>query len=673
MTSLLSEYFANRPAQDLVSDLHARIDVYYRYLQTSGKLARWEKSYRYYYGLDNRGMSTVDVRRAGGQGELYTMRVNHYRSLNQSLLTLTTSQQPAYEVRATNTDYRSQTQTIIGAALLDFYVKEKKLGRTLREAAEYSLIFDEGFLYSPWDETLGEEWTADPETGRILRKGDIRYEAKGPLDVVRDPNGRDSSFRWAIVKSWANRYDLAAEHPEHADAILSQAASKTSYEEKSFLLDAKWQRGEAEGTSDLVAVWELWHDQTSAVPDGRYLKFVGDIPLADATLTEVEYDRIPLNRMAGSEQAFTIHGYSSTLDLLAIQEAVDTIYSTILTNQSTFGVQNVWKKKGDGISLQQLPGGLNLIETEEEPKPLNLTSTPAEIFNFLNVLEGVMEKLSGVNSVVRGDPGSNLKSGAALALVASQAMQLMGNLNNAYDQLFEAVGTLTFQLLQRKAHVPRLVAIAGKFNKSYIREFTAKDIEHVARIVVDRGNYLTKMAAGRVELANALLEKGMVGSAQEYLTVIQTGRLEPLTEAPMAELLNIRAENEALKEGRPVKAIRGDKHGLHKEEHLALIASPEARMNPELVAAVLAHVEEHEELEVLEAQRQMDLQARIQAPPPSLQSAAALPSGQAPGQGGGEPASAAAALTQAPDPSAEAQAVRMPTNPLTGERYQPGN
>lgn len=662
----LKEYFANKPKDEIVSELKKRIQDYHRHIRTCGKLARWEKSYRYYYGTDNRGFSTLGIQRFGPQGALYSMRVNHYRSLVESILTLTTSEAPAYEIQSRNTDYKSQSQTIIGSALLDYYVKEKSLGSALKESAEYGLVFDEGFLYSPWRKDLGDDYAVDPAIPQMtIKTGDIDYCAKAPIDVIRDIKGRNANYRWVIIRSWISKYELAASYPEHIDQILSQTSALETEEKDSFLLEISSHDELSE--SDLIPIYEFYHESTKAVPEGRYIKFVGDEILEDSTLEDEAYPRIPLTRIAAANKAFTIHGHSSQVDLLAIQEAIDQIYSTILTNQSTFGVQNIWKKRGDGINKSILPGGLNVLESEEKPEALNLTQTPAEIFNFLNHLEGVLEKLSNVNSTVRGDPSSNLKSGAALALVASQTLQLLAGITNAYEGLFESVGTLTFQVLQKRAKTPRLVAIVGKHNSSYLESFTSDDISNVVRVVVDKGNPLTKTTAGRVELANSLLETGLIQSPQEYLSVVQTGKLEPLTEAPMATLLNIRAENEALKAGRPVKALRGDDHKLHIAEHKAIIASPEARANPELLRTTLAHIEEHEQVEIMEMQRQQQLQMQMQAPPQQQQ--------QQPPQVKPEPANSAPAPPQqlpVTDTISKANSVNMPTNPLTGQPYVPG-
>ena len=47
-------------------------------------------------------------------------------------------------------------------------------------------------------------------------------------------------------------------------------------------------------------------------------------------------------------------------DLLPIQDAVNSLYSTIMTNQNAFGVQNVYVERGSDVQMEQVADGLNL-------------------------------------------------------------------------------------------------------------------------------------------------------------------------------------------------------------------------------------------------------------------------------------------------------------------------
>jgi hypothetical protein len=142
--------------------------------------------------------------------------------------------------------------------------------------------------------------------------------------------------------------------------------------------------------------------------------------------------------------------------------------------------------------------------------------------------------------------------------------------------------------------VPRIAEISGKANRTKMKEFTGKDIDKINRVLVDVGNTLAQTTAGRMEMASNLIQMGLVQSPEQYFSVINTGRLDVMTEGENNELLLIRAENESLASAEvDVQAIATDKHSLHIREHMNVLADPDLRQDSELVARVLGHVQEH--------------------------------------------------------------------------------
>jgi hypothetical protein len=247
--------------------------------------------------------------------------------------------------------------------------------------------------------------------------------------------------------------------------------------------------------------------------------------------------------------------------------------------------------------MEQISDGLNFIQGNpgfQPPKALNLTSTPAEIFNFLKMLESSMETISGVNSVARGNPEAQLTSGNALALIQSQALQFISGLQQSYIQLIEDVGTNVVELLKTFAKTPRVAAIAGKSNVTYMKEFTSDDLSSITRVIVDAGNALAQTTAGRVEMASQMMQMSIITTPEQYISVINTGKLETMTEGQNKELLLVRAERERLVDGTtPVVAVLTDSHSLHIREHKAVLADPDLRMDAQLVQRTLAHIQEH--------------------------------------------------------------------------------
>ena len=580
-------YWAGVPSTEIADEILDRVKKYYTYLSLSGRLDLYRRSWAYYY---RPRLSGASLQSGGDQGELTTLSINHYRNLLTHLETMTVQQRAAFEPRATNSDVKSQSQVILAAGLLDYYMREKKLERHLVQAVKESLIYGEAFCRVEWDATSGEEY-GTTATGAAVYQGDIKFSNFTPLDCIRDftkpaPN-LDSYF---ILREFHNKYDLAAKFPDLEKEILEDAADMLDLARTTTINYLALEE------SDNIPVYVLIHKPTPALPQGRFCQVLDNgTVLLDGPLP---YKEAHVYRIAPDEEDGTVFGYTVGNDLLPMQEGLDILYSTAMTNQATFGVQNILVQKGSDLSVSQVAGGLNMLEYDGKgnaPQALNLTQTPAEIFNFMGQIEKLMETISGVNSVARGNPEASLKSGAALALVQSMAIQFSQNLQRAYTQLVEDTGTGTINILKDFAAVPRVAAIAGKSNRPLMREFVGDDLNAINRVTVDMGNAMTRTTAGKVNLAESLMQNNLIDNADQYIQVVTTGRLEPIIEGKQAQLLLIKGENENLADGKPVRALITDDHGKHILEHTTVLSNPEIRMDPNnpIVAATLAHIQEH--------------------------------------------------------------------------------
>jgi hypothetical protein len=581
-------YFANLGPEEIGADLQRKVTEYTEEIERNGRLGLWRKCHKYYYALGPGGQhEAMQIRTGGSNGEYRLLKANHYRNLLQHLHVLVTQQRPVWDCRTVNKDVKSQIQTIIGRNILEYYMREKRLEVEFRTAAEMAIVYSEAYVEADWDTDSGEDVAGDVMTGEVIKAGDVLVRMYDPINTIRQIYADKDQQDWYILRRWEHRHLVAASYPNFAENILAFSAEET---EQFFHEDFR-QTNRPDTDEDLIPIYTFYHARTKACPTGRKVVFLDDKLVLD--YEEARYARLPVVPVIPSRQHGTSFGYSVSFDLLCVQEAVDLIYSTVLTNQATFGVQNVWMKPGTNISTTQLGTGLNVYESNDKPESINLTHTPPEIFNFLKGLETLGEVLSGVNSVARGQPEASLKSGAALALVASQAVQFSNGLQAAFARMLEDTGTLVLRVLQSRAKLPRAAIIAGKNNQSYIREFTGDDLKDINRVIVDLGNPMSRTVAGRIQMAENLLQAQVIRNPEQYIQVIETGSTEPIIDKTRAEELLIDSENEALREGRDVVALAIDRHKEHIESHKSVLAGADERSDPVLVQSVLNHIMEH--------------------------------------------------------------------------------
>lgn len=591
----MKKNFATLDSLDCVKEAKDKINKFYTYIvSTKLNWILW-RCFNYYYTA---GVTTASVNRTGDHSEYSKIMISDFRNLLQHQLLLATNNRPAWDCKAVNNDYRSKTQCILGNALLDYYLKEDGIEDLLVAAVEKSLYSGEGFVEVAWNIDKGEE-ISDGQ-GNSVRTGNIDLNSYSCLEVIRDVLcEKFEKNNWLILRKQVNRYDLASAYPDYYDKIVNLPSVFESMQQ--WDIPPYKNRGQLNITdSDQVILWTLYCKKTNSNPDGRFVEFTDDdsFVLTDVPLP---YEEIPVHRVASSNWNGSCFGYSIAFDLAPIQEAENTLFSTALTNNKAFGVQMISVESGTNISASELSDGLAVIERPQGTQPpqgVNLTASSPELYNFLNQLQQKQEVISGVNSVVRGDPTGALRgnSGAALALVQSQSVQFMNGLVASYNQLLENVGNSMIRRLQKFCQLPILAEIVGKNNKTLIQEFTGEDINLINRVQVQAANPITKTLAGKINLADTLLQSGIIKTSDDYLMVLQTGNLQPMIHGETSELLLIADENEKISAGEIPNAIYSDNHVLHIKEHNTVGSSTEARENPEIIQAMLSHCQQHIDL-----------------------------------------------------------------------------
>lgn len=595
-------YFAARKPEDTAKIVLGKANRWFNDLDSNGYLDKlrqmWAAYHGAYYSDVNDGHK---ITFSGEQGEFTNLPINHLRNICRHTLIMITATRPTLEARAVNTDYRSQAQTILANGLLDYYMREKRLESYVKRAVEYAIVLGAGYVKMEWNATGGELYDTvdeeiDPETGELIQEGfpiyegDVEFSNLSPFDVVVDDTKEDQNHDWVLTRSFKNRFDLIAKYPELEKQIL-RMDTKDEHERYRFSTVSRTE-------TDDIPIYEFYHKPTEAMPNGRYILFLDhDVILMD---TAMPYDYLPVYRISPADILGSPYGYTEIFDLLPIQDAINSLYTTILSNQNAFGVQNILMPRGTDINPSTLIGGLNLIEYNAQaggkPEPLNLTQTPKEIFDFIKILEGNMETISGISSVTRGNPEASLKSGTALALVQSMSLQYISGLQQSYVQLLEDIGTGLIKMLQKFASVPRIAMIAGKKNRTLMKEFVGDDLNKISRVIVDLGNPLSRSTAGRVQMAEQLLQMGAITTPEQYFNVINTGELDFMTENIQSEMLLIKAENEKLIEGEDVQAVFTEQHSLHIKEHKYILSDPDLKKDPDLVMRVAAHIQHHIDL-----------------------------------------------------------------------------
>jgi hypothetical protein len=716
-TPMNDRYWASSDLKDLPDAIRDRGRAFWERLERDGRIDLLRRLERTYYGLDSEGGwgTSAAVTFGGEGGENVQVRVNEFRSIVRAIAALVTAERPAFVAQALQNDGASLDAAPLCEGIVNAYYETRGLEDVAQEAARVTCLVGEAFVHMRWDpfaggtvETVerqvyrhGQPVTRTEQRTEVRqeidalgtvrevpevvtvevpeleqwpeREGDVVPVALTPLQVVRDLDD-PGPMRWACVAHVANVWDLAARYPELRERILDARGSlmwprrvwETSPDERV-----------PEGISqDSVTVWYLYHLPCDAVRDGRFAIVCGDVVLFDGPLP---LDTLPVIAVIPERQHDTSSGDAPVTDLLCLQELYDAAWSALMTPIDALAVQNVAVPDGQDVNVEALSRGLQLLKYAPmpgmpnggAPVALQLLRTPEELWRLVELVPQVMQRISGINSVTRGAPDSNIKAGNYAALISAQAQQYHGPLARAVMRMHEQIGTMVLKLLRTYATTKRVAEIGGKTRQTALREFMASDLA-IERVSLDTTNPLTRQIAGRLEIGQMLLATpGLVQTPEQFLQFLSSGRIDPMYESQARELTLIKRENEMLADGTAPPVALVDRHDLHIAEHKAVVADPDLRMRrPDVMRATLEHLMEHVRLAAEIHATPALAFATGQRIPPAM--AAGVPGGAPPpGPGAGPPAPRAqvAGAAQGED------LPTMPTNPQTGQRApaaQPG-
>lgn len=582
-------YFATLPTEQILSELDRRVNDYSDYILRTGKLTVYRTNWEMY----NRSEMKIGVRFGGDRGQYKLIESNIYRSILTGLVSVICNQRPSFQPEAINDDHRSMSQDLIFDSVANYYLKVKKLEDMYKQGTVVALNTGEAWLYEHWDANIGEivDVTTDPTGVQTpVKEGDVKFSILGPQDVIRDYTRMDMNNDWYIVREYLNKWDMIAQRPDLQQELQGLSIpSELQRFRFGHIIDSQT------ANDDLIPVYTFMHRKTAACPNGRLIQYVDDTTCI--TDTGMPYDEIPLYPMLPENQPFNNFGMTVMTSLVKLGYAYDKTLSVILTNQQAFAIQNIAVDDSTQTKPEQVIEGLNFIKTnlaKGVPVALELCKTPAEIFNFLNLIEGQMEKLSGLPSILRGTPPSGAMSGTAMAFLQAQALVFNSPIQQAYISFLERSATGLFNILKSFANTKRMISIAGNSKRQYMDEFSGKDLENITRVIVTAGNPATSTEAGKLQIAQDLMAKGMV-DLKEYFQVLSTGQIDPMIEGPEAENMFIVEENELLRKGVPCVVSPTDNHPLHIKQHNTIMFDTDLRKtkNNPVLAATMQHMLMH--------------------------------------------------------------------------------
>ncbi len=640
---------------------------FFERVSTSGNpqlLQRQRDSHLHYYGAFQSGfggVSSSEVSRSGDQGENVEIYVNHYQSYVSRKQQIVVAPELAWSAVPTTTDAKAEANASNGSRILETLWQSNHYASKAREAVLGALIYGEEFLFAHWNPAAGNQTSYDQDTGHSTFEGDLELLNVASWNVARDTSAQSfDRSSWLAVRLVKNRWDLVACYPDSRDEILA-AASATTATASNVAMSAI-----QSSDPDNIACWYFYAKRSAAMPKGLEAVLINDTTVLYIDDLQPCHFRLPVHRMAAAKLSQTVWPYSECWEALGIQDLHSDISSSIATNAVALGKQMVAVFGEFDIPVDQVGNGPFILKVKQGMSPpvgINLLAQPPQLFDHVGKLEADMRSVMGLDDISAGITPTAAPNAQAWALQLSITQQANGNLQHSYVELVENVGKSMLSIFKAKASVKRKVAMTGLHGVVLPQqaEYDSDTFADLEDIVVQAQSPMSQTAAGRMQLADKYIEMGFVKTPEQLEVVVSTGKLEPLTQTLTNELNWIQSESEQLLKGEQLGAMYTDSHQMHIREHINCTFNAAARKDPNVLAAIQAHIKQH--MDFAKQIDPTDLAIMGQAaPPPPAGAGGMLPPGAAPAALGNPLGEQGQPATKLPSP---------PPNPQTGEPMVP--
>lgn len=583
-------YWLARPAfsKDFASEVWRRFKKHSEQWNASSDpiaQAVW-KSYRTYHGISTPdtalAVPDIDLVENGDDGALISMAINHYRSLVRHKLALNTAQRAAWDPQARTSGAEAMKQVRLTRNICDYYWTAKRFDQRNYDQAELMEIAGVGFCVQGWDYNAG-----------LGSQGDVWAQTLAPWEMCHQDVRNYLDCRYWIFVRWESRWDWVARLAQYQSEQARRLA-KLDVDEM-FTLGVKTLRPDQNrGETDQIPLLYVYANASTSCPNGRLaIVAQSDLTLID---TPLPYGPVaPVSRMCAAEYCGTSKPLANSWSMLPLMDGLYVAVTAVMTRLDFGAVPDVVISEDTEFEQGDL-GGLNLLRVPEgttiQPTLVDALQIPTVLPELIKFLVGTMEAMTGINSVTRGQPDANITSGSMAALIQSMAAQYNSAEDRAYNLALEELGTYLISIVQRLAGEGQLVSIAGEDERWAIQSFKADDLNQISRVAVKVVPAILKTLGGKMEIADKLLERGLIRHAQEYYSVLETGNLSSPFKGAVDELTMINSENERMRRGEPVYVLITDNPYLHIQHHKCELDT-DARDDPEYTQRQLEHITEH--------------------------------------------------------------------------------
>lgn len=575
-------YWATEPAVVLAPMVIKRFRDWRRYCRDAGHTKKALGGLLYYHGWNRVRDRASDLGLKSGTYDYITMVVNEVRQGVQRVLAMLAGRTPRMEPVAASTSASAREETIMAREALQherrqhqtdsLHAEVRKLAFLMGEA--YRLILWNGAKGKPVAATGGEEGS---EPAVAAAEGDFENSVCSLLDVARDPTVRTwEGVPWVVVRTYENKHELAARHPELAPQIRALSFKGMGNDDE-FSEDVLGVvvRNSSSFNGDTIPVYNFFHVSSTAVPSGRAFTCLSESlwlgePTSNpyANPTQPPYAHLPVKRLAPDTIWGTTLGDTNVFDTLGLSDATNILWSTQITNLTRWGIGILGVAKGAGLAPDALGNGASYLQYTPVPgapdggmpKPLQPPTAPQELSKVLEAFRGLLAQGLGLNDVAMGQLPFAGMPAALVAQLIEQAHQYQDAFYNAIVRFESDCATHELACLKTFVKTPRAYEVPTDSGGWAAREYTGEGLNGVSRVAFEPVPPNANSLAGKQMQIETMMAMAQAQGPLTFPDIVEfysTGSLPPALKEIENNNLRIAEMQEQLRNARYLEGPGG--------------------------------------------------------------------------------------------------------------------
>ncbi|MEE8375509.1 MAG: hypothetical protein V3S26_04230 [Acidimicrobiia bacterium] len=431
-----------------------------------------------------------------------------------------------------------------------------------------------------WDADAGHTSAYAADSGEELKGGDTVEKAHSLPQFVVEPGVKDGEKAryWIDVDALPPEMVQAQyglEEPPSAD--ITAGASPLMRELISTSTVAQSTGGGRQ--PDLTLVLTYWERPNTLAPEGRWSVVVGNEIVQghdpdngkEAHWPFPWTDRLNLVIMRETMMEEEWTGRTIMTAARPIQVMLNAAWSSIIEHMKLAGNARLVVPQSSVDILEDitdLPGDIIIIpDGAQQPNYVQPAQLPGWIIDLPLNLAVQLDDEMGVHDISRGNAPANLESGFALSILAEQDSTPVGRISKEIARAFSRLATMALMLFEQNVIETREATVMEQGQIPMRTRWTGKDLHGQVHAIVPLESIIPKSKVEARQLANDMVEMGMITTMAEFLSVAEITNSGDILEKMDPDLYKAELENSDMAAGRIVVSASFDNHEIHMKSH----------------------------------------------------------------------------------------------------------